>query len=270
MPDAVDFSSWTSVPTPAQLDCLKKRGVRMAIIGTRGNREAHFRAQVIACQDAGLAVETYIYLYFAEDAQLQTLDALKKMAGLGIRRVWMDVEGVPQGQGKTIASLADVEQLLRQAGYDVGIYTSQSKWPAHTGNTTLFKHLALWDAHWRYPSGDARGIAQAPPAFVPYGGWVKPAIVQYVGDVRYCDLNLDLNMVYEEQAVEEDEDMKPFLCWSGRVIFVGPAGPRWITNPAVVKELARTFNQPLDPVHGLPLIGLSGAAILAMGGVPPA
>lgn len=206
MPDAIDFSNWTSVPTPAQLDCLKSKGVRMAIIGTRGNPMPHFRAQVIACKDAGLTVESYIYLYFAEDAQLQALDALKKMAGLGIRRSWMDVEGIPQGPGKTIAALAEVERLLRQGGYDVGIYTSQSKWPLHTGNTTAFSKLALWDAHWRYPSGDSRGIDQPPPAFVPYGGWVSPTIVQYAGDVQYCGLNLDLNMVYVNVPPPPDFD----------------------------------------------------------------
>lgn len=266
MPDAIDFSNWTAIPTPIQLDCLRAKGVRKAIIGTRGNPHSKFQAQARACLTAGFSVETYIYLYFAEDPIIQANDAIAKMQGIPVKRVWMDVEGTPQGATKTINSLRAVETRLRQAGYQVGVYTSLSKWPAHTGNTTAFSHLPLWDAHWRFPSGSSAGIDLPPLAFIPYGGWKSCDIVQYVGDVIYCGLNLDLNIIFKDSVVEQEQDMKPFLCWSGRVIFVGPSGPRWITNANVVRELGRVFGG-LD-ANGFPLISLSGEAIMALGGVP--
>lgn len=62
-------------------------------------------------------------------------------------------------------------------------------------------------------------------------------------------------------GIEEEEDMKSFLCWdttNRRVMFVGPAGPKWITQPSVVSELERAF--------GKMEVALSAPALQALGG----
>lgn len=104
-------------------------------------------------------------------------------------------------------------------------------------------------------------------AAVTSGGDVRDALMQivhgsdgvvYPGLVRRRAAEADL---YYSQS-QEDEEMKPFLAWcadyaGGSTWFVGPSGARWITDAAVVSELAKIFG-PLN-------IALSSAALNAIG-----
>ena len=66
-----------------------------------------------------------------------------------------------------------------------GIYSSNSQWSPIMGNTAQFSNLPLW-----YPHYDNN------PSFndwYSFGGWSRPNIKQYAGDVGFCSAGVDLN-----------------------------------------------------------------------------
>lgn len=210
MLEAVDFSGWTSVPTPAQLACLQAMGARKAIIGTRGNRQ--FSPQAAACIAFGWSVEAYVFLYGFESGTAQGAAAVGVVRPFPqIRRMWLDVENDPAravqpGPATWRQCVRDARAAVSMAGLVPGIYTSESKWQL-TGNTTEHSDLDLWEARWRYPSGDPRGMFEPPLPFRPViGGWSRRVMVQYAGDLTVCGLNVDLNDI--EAVTVEDDEMK--------------------------------------------------------------
>jgi hypothetical protein len=204
---AVDLANYTAVPTPANLACLRARGVTGAIIGTRGNG-IKFGLQAQAFLGAGFTVEAYVFLYAHEPGIAQANAAMVLCRPFAaIRRIWMDVESDPRHPDPPPSvwrlCLRDARSALLLGGFSPGIYTSISKWTL-TGNTAEHADLPLWEARWRYPSGDPRNLTEPPLPFVPFGGWTERAMVQYAGDVNVCTLNLDFN---ERESAEEDEIM---------------------------------------------------------------
>jgi hypothetical protein len=71
-------------------------------------------------------------------------------------------------------------------GVSLGIYSSSSQWTPIMGSScTKFSSLPLWYAHYdNNPSFSD---------FKSFGGWTKPAIKQYAGDVSLCSAGVDKN-----------------------------------------------------------------------------
>lgn len=198
MVDAIDFSSYTAVPSQIQIDCLKRQGVRRAIIGTRGNNK--FGAQVGACSD--LEVEAYLYLYFDQSGSTQAFNCMRALQPFPqIKRVWLDVEldahDPNPGSRQVVNCLNDAIAGFGNK-YALGIYTSQYYWNTVFRMPPAYSHLPLWDANYHTP----------PRPFTPYGGWTERAMVQYAGSVMLCDLNVDLNMIEEDEMPLSDDDLR--------------------------------------------------------------
>jgi hypothetical protein len=65
-----------------------------------------------------------------------------------------------------------------------------------------------------------------------------------------------------EHYTEEDDDMKPFLCWDvdrQRAYLVGPFGATWITNADDVKTLEGLYGKMAVAMHATSLDALAAA-----------
>lgn len=267
MRKAIDIANWTLVPTRAQIDCWRNDGYERLIVGVSYGNLAPGQLAVAAA--GGMEVEAYGWVSFGAGWAAPLDRALSIIAPHPVKRLWLDCEQATMGAtpGQVVARIAAAIQYVRNRRPDlgIGIYTAAWWWVPNTNNAQDFRGIPLWTAE--YVSNPLN-----PPNGIPrmFGGWASAAMWQYAGTIYTCGLNTDRNVILEAAAVPpEGEDMKPFLCWSGRIIFVGPGGPRWVTKASVVQELAALLKQPLDS-FGVPLIGLSGDAIMALGGLPNA
>lgn len=233
MTDAIDFSSYTTVPDAPQFACLKQQGVRRVIIGTSGNRL--FPAQAQACLDAGLEVQVYVFLDARLPGDYQVARALDKMRPFpSVRMLWLDIEADPNRPQATPAMWCQCLQEARRAaaGWPVGIYTSRSMW-ALTGGSTDYADLPLWDAAYN----------GAGTAFLAYGGWTSRVMHQY-SPAGLCGGNFDLNTI--EQELEED-DVKPFLVLEAgtpNTWLIGFTAPIMLGSQAEIDSLAANFGKP--------------------------
>jgi len=111
-------------------------------------------------------------------------------------KVWIDVETNPSSgcswSGHDAASncqfLTDVANKIKSSGKDVGIYASATMWQSIMGSKTACHGVSsheLWYAHY-----------DGKPAFsdfAEFGGWTKPTMKQYQGDVTMCGAGIDKN-----------------------------------------------------------------------------
>jgi len=100
--------------------------------------------------------------------------------------VWLDIEGTwpanKEGNAKFIGEMADA---LGKAGYKHGVYTSSSYWAAITGDWKGLSEKPLWYPHW---DGE-----ESFKDFQSFGGWRKPHMKQYRGNVNLCGVGTDLS-----------------------------------------------------------------------------
>lgn len=203
-----DCSNWSGLPTPEQARCIKDAGYEFAIVGCQRWEPA--RTQIQVFQQAGLRVEAYQYLYFSgpPSGNRERLDlALVLMWTHGLGRLWLDCEDSVVGQ--TPAQI--VNQLRGMITYvqeqapeiELGIYTGRWWWEPQAGGSTGFSGLPLWHAEYNNNAPEANPAA-APSfdAFVPYGGWTRPAIWQFQGTNSLCEFSVDLNVMEVEMPDE--------------------------------------------------------------------
>ena len=109
--------------------------------------------------------------------------------GVKIGTLWLDIEtqdwpGDHNTNRNFITAMAN-EAIAK--GVTVGVYTNPHNWGTIVGNdwTGMAKH-PLWWANW---SGQ-----QNFNGFTAFGGWTKPAIRQYSGDIHGpCGVSMDQN-----------------------------------------------------------------------------
>lgn len=66
-------------------------------------------------------------------------------------------------------------------------------------------------------------------------------------------------------ALNEEDDMKPVLAWSGGVYLVTGSSAKYLPTQAVVNEMARTFGLPFGPDgNAIVGVGLSAEALAAL------
>lgn len=204
--NAVDMSRWGGELTATEAAALRDAGIKLVIVGTGNPAGAGqwARQQAQAALDAGMAVDAYIYLYFAGDPRNQVRDALDTLAGLQIRRWWLDAEDVeseeltPQQRQAFLSNAVVTVEHLSDA--PVGIYTGGWWWRPNMADSAAFGLLPLWNS-WYDGDPDIDGL--------PYGGWTADdvAIEQYQGTTVLCGQSVDLNWARDIDA--GDEDMTP-------------------------------------------------------------
>ena len=191
---AVDVSNYTGPLNAAQLAAWKRDGIELVIVQAidppAGYPPGCTVQQIQACQAAGLDVEAYVFLWFG----LGTSDIQAKLGlldGLGIRRVWLDVEDTGARSlrlPKRISVVQGALNAIAAAGYDNGIYTGYWFWSGYMGNTSALNSYDLWDAHYD-------GDPNVSTGFVPYGGWSTCLIKQYAGTSTLDGVgNVDLDV----------------------------------------------------------------------------
>lgn len=117
------------------------------------------------------------------NALLQHLDK----NGMTPRRIWLDVEGANYWTGSKTTNRQQLQRLFNAAvasKRDVGVYSSYYQWEDLFGldfklASNVTAAMPMWYAHYdKSPScGD----------FKAFGGWAKPTLKQYNGDILGCN-----------------------------------------------------------------------------------
>jgi len=192
---AIDVANYTAVPTPEQVACLLAEGYDTAIVGASFGSVA--RPQLVQFSTSGMAIEAYAWVRFSGWWENLLDRALGAIAGLPVRRLWLDCEEETAMEPRTvIRRIEKAEAYVAEARPDleIGINTGAWWWADFTANTEAFAHLPLWSAY--YDNEPDIDFAQ-----LPYGGWRAPAIEQYQGTVETCGLNTDRNVINEEEEM---------------------------------------------------------------------
>ncbi|CAJ0576894.1 unnamed protein product, partial [Mesorhabditis spiculigera] len=111
--------------------------------------------------------------------------------GATIGTLWLDVEGTwPSDKTHNQNFIKGMADAAEKKGVKVGVYTGQYSWPEIVGSWTGMSKYPLWWPNYNNDPGFGR--------FVSYGGWSKPAIHQYQGDLtkRPCGLG-DMDLDYK-------------------------------------------------------------------------
>lgn len=194
---AIDVSNFSGYLTPEIIAAWKAAGVTRVIVRAsteRANSIAIARQQMAACQEAGLELEGYVWLYWFRDlpSAVQIREALATCDGYPVRRLWLDCEGdTVLDPHEMVAVIAEAVMTCEDAGMLTGQYTRREWWRRVTDDSRDFAHLPLWDCELGDPELGG---------FVAYGGWPKRAMRQYEFDVPLGGgPRVDLN-VYQDHA----------------------------------------------------------------------
>ncbi len=109
------------------------------------------------------------------------------MSGINFGMLWLDIE-TGAGWGGAAANHAWLVAAVKQAqarGIRVGIYSSRYQWSTVMGSYSDLASLPIWYAH--YDNNPSFSDFQS------FGGWSRPAIKQYAGDVNVCGADVDAN-----------------------------------------------------------------------------
>jgi len=188
----VDVSSATYINA---FTCMKSNGYSFAIIRcyqSTGNVDPNGPHTVYNAWDGGMsAVDVYMFPCptCGKSAATQVTEAVNYLRSFNAKygTFWLDIEG-PQywsSQGNNRQFFTELVSQAQSMGQTVGVYTSASQWGPIMGNWNGGASLPLWYAHYdNNPSFSD---------FSPFGGWNRPAMKQYNGDVTVCGAGVDQN-----------------------------------------------------------------------------
>jgi hypothetical protein len=202
--NCIDVSNYSGALDDAQVAGLRAVGVELGIVQSleppAGYPQGVTRQQIQALLDGGIAVDAYVWLWFAFDVD----DIERKCAlldGLPIRQMWLDVEdqaAVQYDQAtieqKIQAAMDRCDQVPVTGGRKTGVYSGRWWWAdkRYGNDTTAFSDRVLWDSD--YDGLDTTG------GFVPYGGWRERTIKQYHGTTTLAGVpNVDLNVLSDDE-----------------------------------------------------------------------
>jgi len=120
--------------------------------------------------------------------QIRETIAFLKSAGAKFDTLWLDIEGKQYWKDTAFnrAFFEDMVKQLQSAGQKFGVYSSASQWDPIFGSSYhgASQH-ELWYAH--YDGHESFSD------FTSFGGWTKPTIKQFRGDVNLCGVGIDQN-----------------------------------------------------------------------------
>ncbi|GMR44820.1 hypothetical protein PMAYCL1PPCAC_15015, partial [Pristionchus mayeri] len=183
----------------SSFSCLKSNGYSFYIgrVGqSNGGIDQTGIANIKNAWSGGLAdVDAYLFPCHSSScgsAQTQvanTVNALKN-AGAKFGMLWLDIEiyNWPSDQATNRQFILDMVAECKTLGVSIGIYSNNNNWASIVGTSwTGVSQYPLW---WANYNGQANFNN-----FVAFGGWSKPSIHQYQGDVKgACSVgNVDMN-----------------------------------------------------------------------------
>jgi hypothetical protein len=139
-------------------------------------------------EDLGLEIESDFMTWRAANVD----EGVSNGSNFGM--VWIDVEDNPSSgcswnsysDSSNCDYLNSLISAVKSYGKVAGVYTSQYEWSSVMGSQgacTSANGVQLWYAHYDNKASFSD--------YVKIGGWSKPAIKQYAGDVSLCGLGID-------------------------------------------------------------------------------
>ena len=200
----VDLSYYEGSPAQSVFDCFKRNGQEFTVLqiwrGGYGINQ-YFTSNWQKSKAAGIK---YVdaYAFFCNNCRDNTpaniCSSIKKSLPSGFDgMLWLDVEdctncwtGTPAVR---LAYVHSVAAACAAQGFKLGVYSGKGSWGQVFGSHTfdagpVLKALPLWYAHYD------NDPSLSDWSNVKFGGWTKPTIKQYAGDVPYCGVNSDLNV----------------------------------------------------------------------------
>jgi hypothetical protein len=101
--------------------------------------------------------------------------------------IWVDIE-IYQWSADINVNRDFIKRMvteLKLRNQIVGIYSDATSWKTIVGDWTELGDVMLWYAHWN-------GVPSFSD-FVSFGGWAKPAMKQYRGDQKICEMDVDFD-----------------------------------------------------------------------------
>ncbi len=193
--NCVDMSRWGGELTEQEARDLWAAGVRHIIVGTGDPNGAGLFAKQQAEMwlrvngTSGGTADAYLYLWFGGDPTLQVKQGVATLAGVPVRKWWLDAEDVsPECQHMQVSDrvtfLDGCVAACRVLSLRFGIYTGGWWWNQYMPGVTKYAAFDLWNSYYD-GNPDESGL--------PYGGWEHSAIEQYEGTTVLCGQSVDLN-----------------------------------------------------------------------------
>jgi hypothetical protein len=185
--------------TTATYQCLKNNGFSFAIprgYCSFGGMDTHIVANLQNAKAAGLITDTYMFPCRGKSGTSQVDQMIAGIPANLYGMVWIDVETNPSAGcswtghdgASNCAFVMEVVNRIKSHGKNVGIYASASMWTSIFGSRSACPQAAsqqLWYAHYDNSASFAD--------FAAFGGWTKPHMKQFAGDVTVCGAGVDKN-----------------------------------------------------------------------------
>jgi hypothetical protein len=191
----VDVSQLFSTST---YTCIKNAGYSYVIprgYCSYGGVDANIHSNLNNARAAGLSTDIYMFPCRGKSATSQVDQMVSAIAGNLYGTVWIDVETNPSsgcGWGSdhngNCAFLTETINRIKSHGKAAGIYASKVMWTNIMGSASAcasHSSQLLWYAHYDNSASFSD--------FSSFGGWTKPHMKQYQGDVTLCGAGVDKN-----------------------------------------------------------------------------
>jgi len=178
--------------------CMKNNGYHYIIIRgycSFGGIDTNAVSNLNNAKSAGLTADIYMFPCRGKSATAQVDQMVSAISGNLYGTVWIDVETNPSsgcGWGSDHTGncnyLTELVNRVKYHSKNVGIYSSQNMWTSIMGSAKACGGLGahpLWYAHYDKTASFSD--------FVAFGGWTKPQIKQFEGDVILCGAGVDKN-----------------------------------------------------------------------------
>jgi len=176
-----------------QWPCLKGRGVEFVV--ARGwesvNRpDPNVINTLQRAKAAGIAhLDVYLFPCVpCGNPAAQAQGLVNHLRGHPYGMIWLDIETYAwsHDHASNQRFISGLINELKSLGQHIGIYTNLNNWANIVGVGWNGAHeYPLWYAHY-----DGQPNFND---FRPFGGWSRPNIKQYAGDVKVCSSDVDMN-----------------------------------------------------------------------------
>ncbi|KAE9549314.1 hypothetical protein FO519_007480 [Halicephalobus sp. NKZ332] len=190
---------WDGIPavSDAGFKCLWDHGYRFFVARVYRSSGAYDTTGIQNIKNARASgwkdVDGYIFPCLSSScpsAKTQVANTVNELHAKGAQfgMLWLDIEKLawPADHNHNRQFITDMMQELDALKVNYGIYTNYNMWEGIVGDWTGAAHRPLW---WADYNGH-----QDYSGFKAFGGWSKPSIHQYSGDVNGpCGVNMDQN-----------------------------------------------------------------------------
>ncbi|KAK6765992.1 hypothetical protein RB195_025730 [Necator americanus] len=194
---ATGFDAIGAIST-SQFECMKTHGYSFFIgrvFRSNGAVDSQGIQNIKNAKAAGIShVDGYIFPCTSSSCasaatQISETSKALKSAGATVGMLWLDIETYqwPSDHTKNREFIEAMGKELTSLGYKWGVYSNYNNWESITGlDYTGMSSKSLW---WATYNGQANFNN-----FKAFGGWSKPNIHQYNGDVTGpCSFSIDTN-----------------------------------------------------------------------------